>query len=127
MRHIALEGRCYVVGVNPCVHLDQIPGFPHRERVWRVEQGEWVEPGNTVIIDPTGRILGGPARHQETILSAEIELAAVHAARRYFDPVGHYHRPDIFQLTVDTRARRAVTTIATRPDLAKELDPMGAD
>src|SRR4051794_32087143 len=46
-----------------------------------------------------------PARHQETILSAQIELSAVHAARRYFDPVGHYHRPDIFQLNVDTRPR----------------------
>jgi nitrilase len=36
MRHIALEGRCYVVGVNPCMHVDQIPaGFPDRDRVWR--------------------------------------------------------------------------------------------
>ena len=36
MRHIALEGRCYVIGVNPCVHVDQIPAdFPHRDRVWR--------------------------------------------------------------------------------------------
>lgn len=123
MRHIALEGRCYVIGVNPCVHIDQIPAdFPHRERVWRVEpgDGEWVEHGNSVIIDPTGKILAGPARHEETILTADIDLATVHAARRYFDPVGHYHRPDIFQLTVDTRARRTVTTIATPPDPAPD-------
>src|SRR5918997_3343862 len=48
MRHIAREGRCYVVGVNPCVHADQIPAdFPHRERVWREQDGgRWVEPGN---------------------------------------------------------------------------------
>jgi nitrilase len=113
MRHIALEGRCYVVGINPCVHLDQIPaGFPDRDRVWRPREddGEWVDPGNSVIVDPTGTILAGPARHEETILTAEIELSAVHAARRYFDPVGHYHRPDIFQLTVDTRSRPAVRT-----------------
>ncbi|GAA1004010.1 nitrilase [Acrocarpospora pleiomorpha] len=108
MRHIAHEGRCYVIGVNPCVHIDQIPAdFPHRDRVWRAEQ-EWVEPGNSIIIDPTGKILAGPARHEETILYADIDLAAVHAARRYFDPVGHYHRPDIFQLTVDTSPRPPV-------------------
>ena len=115
MTHIAREGRCYVIGVNPCVHVDQIPAdFPHRDRIWPVEQqSEWVEPGNTVIVDPTGQILAGPARHEETILTADIDLAQVHAARRYFDPVGHYHRPDIFQLSVDTRPRSAVTTIAT--------------
>jgi nitrilase len=113
MRHIALEGRCYVVGVNPCVHLDQIPAdFPDRDRVWHPHDGndQWVEEGNSVIVDPNGTILAGPARHEETILTAEIELSAVHAARRYFDPVGHYHRPDIFQLTVDTRSRPAVRT-----------------
>ena len=92
MRHIAREGRCYVIGVNPCMHLDQIPA----------------EPGNSIIVDPDGTVLAGPARHEETILYADIDLAAVRAARRYFDPVGHYHRPDIFQLHVDTRARPPV-------------------
>jgi nitrilase len=113
MRHIALEGRCYVVGVNPCVHIDQIPAdFPDRDRVWRPyeDNDQWVEEGNSVIVDPNGTILAGPVRHQETILTAEIELSAVYAARRYFDPVGHYHRPDIFQLNVDTRPRPAVRT-----------------
>jgi nitrilase len=117
MVHIARESRCYVIGVNSCVHVDQIPAdFPHRDRVWPpAEQGEWVEPGNTVIIDPNGQILAGPARHEETILTAEIDLAEVHAARRLFDPVGHYNRPDLFHLTVDTRARSAVTTIDAMP------------
>ena len=66
MRHIAREGRCYVIGVNPCVRVDQIPAdFPDRERVWRTDPDdpEWVEPGNTVIVGPNGEILAGPARH----------------------------------------------------------------
>ena len=119
MRHIAREGRCYVIGVNPCVRADQIPAtFPHRDRVWRADQdnGEWVEPGNSVIIDPNGTILAGPARHEETILYADVDLAAVHAARRFFDPVGHYHRPDIFQLHIDTRARPAVVVSDPRAE-----------
>lgn len=112
MRHIALEGRCYVIGVNPCVHIDQIPAdFPDRDRVWRTEEGDggWVEPGNSVIVAPNGELLAGPARHEETILTAEVDVATVNSARRAFDPAGHYNRPDIFRLTVDTRARLPFT------------------
>ena len=120
MRHIAREGRCYVAGVNPCLHADQIPAsFPDRDRVWRRGRpdGEWVEPGNSVIVDPNGAVLAGPARHEQTILWADLDPAEVRAARRYFDPVGHYHRPDIFQLTVDTRPRPAVTVLGPHPGI----------
>jgi nitrilase len=116
MRHIAREGRCYVVGVNPCLHVDQIPAdFPDRDQVWHVERDgdEWVEPGNSVIIGPNADVLAGPARHEETILTAEIDIDSVRAARRLFDPVGHYNRPDIFRLTVDTRPRPAVAIETT--------------
>ena len=125
MRHIAREGRCYVIGVNPCLRVDQIPAdFPHRDQVWRTEQpdqgaNEWVEAGNSVIVGPGGELLAGPARHEETILTADIDLAAVRAARRLFDPVGHYNRPDVFQLSVDIRHRAAVS-------LAADGEPAGA-
>jgi nitrilase len=123
MGHTAREGRCYVIGVNPCVHIDQIPAdFPHRDRVWPADN-PWVEPGNSVIVDPAGRILAGPARHEETILYADIDSAAVHAARRYFDPTGHYHRPDIFQLTVDVSPRPAVITRQDTSSPSEPADP----
>jgi nitrilase len=111
MQHIAREGRCYVIGVNPCTHVNQIPaGFPMRDRVWdAARDGVWVEDGNSVIVDPGGEIVAGPARELETILYADIDLAMVHAARRYLDPTGHYNRPDVFHLSVDTRPRPAVT------------------
>jgi nitrilase len=113
MRHIAREARCYVIGVNPCLRVDQIPeDFPDRERVWRTEPDDpdWVEPGNSVIVGPSGEILAGPARHEETVLVADLDLTQVLSARRLFDPVGHYHRPDVFRLSVDTAPRPAVTT-----------------
>jgi len=112
MQHIAREGRCFVIGANPCVRVDQIPtDFPDRDRVWPLdpENPEWVEPGNTVIVDPDGGILAGPARHEETVLVAELDLARVHSGRRKFDPVGHYNRPDVFRLSVDTAPHPAVT------------------
>jgi len=112
MRHIAREGRCYVLGINPCLHVDQIPAdFPDRDKVWTVAPDDdgWVEPGNSVIIGPGGEILAGPLRQEEGILTAEVDLDKVHAARRLFDPTGHYNRPDIFRLSVDTRPRPAFT------------------
>ena len=114
MRHIAREGRCYVIGANPCLRVDQIPaGFPDRERVWRInpDDPEWVEPGNTVIVGPNGEILAGPARHGETVLFADLDLSKVRSSRRLFDPVGHYHRPDVFRLAVDTAPRPVVTKL----------------
>jgi predicted amidohydrolase len=116
MRHIAREGRVWVVGVNPCVRVDQIPAdFPNRDHVWRVmdpDEAEWVEPGNSVICNPNGEIVAGPLRYEEGILTTEVDLTRVKETRRLFDPAGHYNRPDIFQLTVDTRQRRAVTLIS---------------
>ena len=129
MRNIALEGRCYVIGVNPCLHLDQIPAdFPHRERLWAAQEGDggWVEHGNSVIVHPTGKILAGPAQHEETILYADVDLASVHAARRFFDPVGHYSRPDIFQLQVDTRSRPGVVPHQP-PDSQTSAEPVPQD
>lgn len=115
MRHIAREGRVWVIGVNPCLNRTQIPSeFPDRERVDRVldpADGDWIEPGNSVICNPNGEIVAGPLRHEEGILTTEVDLDRVATARRLFDPVGHYHRPDVFQLTVDTRTRPATTII----------------
>ncbi|HEY6569516.1 MAG TPA: carbon-nitrogen hydrolase family protein [Candidatus Limnocylindrales bacterium] len=123
MRHIAREGRLYVIGVNPCVRVDQIPeDFPARDKVWKLEddpdERDWVSPGNSVIIGPTGKMLAGPSRHEETILYADIDPSEVRAARRYFDPTGHYNRPDVFRLSVDTRPRPAVSQVvgALDPD-----------
>ncbi len=114
MRHIAREGRVWVVGVNPALHRDQIPhDLPDRHRIAPEpgpENGDWIEPGNSVICNPAGDLVAGPLRLEEGILTATIDLAQVAEMRRLFDPTGHYHRPDVFSLNVDTRSRRAVTT-----------------
>lgn len=68
----------------------------------------WMD-SRPIIVAPNGELLAGPARQQETILTAEIDIDTVHAARRMFDPVGHYNRPDIFRLSVDVRPRPPVT------------------
>jgi nitrilase len=114
MRHIAREGRVWVVGVNPAVRRDHIPReLPDWHRIApepRPENGDWIEPGNSVIVNPAGDLVAGPLRLEEGILTATIDLRQVAEMRRLFDPTGHYNRPDVFSLTVDTRRRPAVTT-----------------
>jgi nitrilase len=112
LQHLARENRMFVVGVNPVLHADQIPAaFPHRERLvpadYLEENGAWLEEGNTVIIAPNGTPLAGPVREKEETLIADLDLGAVLPGRRHMDPVGHYNRPDVFRLHVDTSPRPA--------------------
>ena len=118
MRHIAREGRVWVIGANPCHASTRSPPTSPTATVCGStpdddadDADSWVEPGNSVICNPNGEIVAGPRRHEEGILTAEVDLSRVDAARRLFDPVGHYNRPDVFQLSVDTRRRQAVTLI----------------
>jgi nitrilase len=120
MQHLARENRMFVVGVNPVLHVDQIPAdFPDRERLigadFLEEHGPWIEPGNTVIVEPSGALLAGPVREREEMLIADLDLSKVAAARRFMDPTGHYNRPDIFQLLVDTTSRQATTSTGAVP------------
>ena len=113
MQHLARENRMYVVGVNPVLHVDRIPpGFPDRERLvperYLAANGPWLEKGNSVIVGPNGAIIAGPVREREETLIADLDLAAVASARRVMDPVGHYNRPDVFRLHVNTSPRPPV-------------------
>ena len=116
MRHLARENRMFVVGINPVLHVDRIPAdFPDRDRL--VPAG-FLERWLAVVRGgqhrsssrPDGEILAGPVRGREETLIADLDLGSVAAARRFLDPVGHYNRPDVFRLHVDTSARPAVVT-----------------
>ena len=119
MQHLARENRMFVIGVNPVLHVDQIPAdFPQRDRLVPpavvAENGPWIEAGNTVVVGPGGDILAGPVREREETLVVDLDLSRVRTARRLFDPVGHYNRPDVFRLQVDTAARPAVVEMSSR-------------
>ncbi|HEY5629407.1 MAG TPA: nitrilase, partial [Candidatus Limnocylindrales bacterium] len=64
--------------------------------------------GGSVIVDPLGQVLAGPARDGEAVLAADLELGAIDRAVLDLDVVGHYARPDIFRLDVDTRPKPPV-------------------
>ena len=109
LRHIAKEGRVYVVGATPCQHGSSVPtDLPRSTEMYSGDSGDWMSRGNSTIVGPTGDILAGPLVGEEGIVMAEIDLDAVRLAREEFDPVGHYARPDVFRLDVDVRAKPAV-------------------
>ena len=72
------------------------------------QNGPWLEEGNTVIVAPDGTVLAGPVREREETLIADLDLRTVAIQRRHLDPAGHYNRPDVFRLHVDTSPRPAV-------------------
>ena len=104
MRHIALEGRCFVLGCNQYVEKSMYPKeLPGAEELGR--QPDVMCRGGSVIVSPLGEVLAGPLWDKEGILYADLDLGEVARAKLDFDAVGHYARPDVFQLTVDERAK----------------------
>lgn len=99
MKHIALEGRCFVFGCNQFVTKDMypndLPGIADLQN-----QPDVMSNGGSVIIDPLGNVLAGPLWGTEGILTAEINLDLITQSKLDFDPIGHYARPDIFELNV---------------------------
>ncbi len=107
MQHIAREGRCWVVGCGNLMHTRDLPDdLP--EKMMMFPDDEWVNPGDSVVISPDGEIAAGPMHEEAGILYCEIDLQKVGLAKRTLDVVGHYSRPDIFTLHVNTRPQSPV-------------------
>jgi nitrilase len=108
LRHIACEGRCYVIGSNQYFTRDM---YPADFECWAELQDQPPElsRGGSAIISPMGEVLAGPLFGEEGILMAEIDLAEVARGKFDLDVVGHYARPDVFQLIVNEAPQRSVT------------------
>jgi nitrilase len=107
--HIARESRAYVVA--PC-HFQRASSYPADFPLASELEGVGlVGRGGSAILAPDGSYLAGPLYDDEGILYAELDPSTLLAERQRFDPVGHYHRPDVLQLTV----RGDDATPSTRP------------
>ncbi|HSG07603.1 MAG TPA: carbon-nitrogen hydrolase family protein [Longimicrobiales bacterium] len=108
LTHIALEGRCFVLGCNQFVRRDMYP----QDLEIRDELQAWPETlcrGGSAIYDPLGECIAGPLWDQEGILVADLDLTAITRAKFDFDVTGHYARPDVFRLEVDRRPKPPVS------------------
>lgn len=101
MQHIAREGGLFVVSVCTALRMDDIPDeFDFKNRY--PEGREWINTGNSCIVDPKGQIIAGPLQSEEGILYADIDLRTITEAKRMFDAVGHYSRPDVFNFSINS-------------------------
>ena len=106
MRHIALEGRCYVL--SACQHIRR-GAFPSDyDCEFGNDPNFLLMRGGSMIISPLGELLAGPNFEGETILYADVDLDEVVRGKYDFDVVGHYARPDVFRLSVDEREKLVV-------------------
>jgi nitrilase len=112
LRHIACEGRCFVLGCNQFVTQEMYPA--DLEGIEDLaDQPEVLCRGGSAVISPLGEVLAGPLYDREGMLVVELDLARVTESRFDFDPVGHYARPDVFKLIVNERPLRSVASEGT--------------
>ena len=102
LQHIAREGRVFVIGANTCLHGRDISReLPGADDLYPGTDDDWLSRGNTAIVGPDGNVIAGPLLKESGMLVATLDLDELSLARRQFDPIGHYARPDVFHLTVD--------------------------
>ncbi len=107
MTHVALEGRVFVLSACQYITRDEFP--PEHSVDIEPTGGDVFMRGGSVIIDPAGQVLAGPVFGKEAVLYADIDLDTKQRSHLDFDPVGHYARPDVFSLDVNTRASEPVS------------------
>lgn len=102
MRHIATEGRCFVLSCNQystkSMYPEEIRNRPEFEKL-----PEELTRGGSCIVDPLGEFIVEPVFGEETIIYADLNLEKIAEAQFDFDPVGHYARPDVFQLRINEK------------------------
>lgn len=110
LQHIAIEGRCFVLGCNQFVTKDMYPKDI-------LETGEldgeldMMCRGGSTIIDPLGRYVAEPLYGKEGMLIADLDMGIRAEGQYDFDVVGHYGRHDVFNLVVDERPKTGLTLV----------------
>jgi nitrilase len=100
MRHIALEGRCFVLGCNQFMTKEM---YPEKYQPLIKEEDEKICPGGSVIISPGGEVLSGPLWNENGVLTATLDLSEIARQKLDFDVNGHYSRKDIFNYSVNNQ------------------------
>ena len=95
MKHIACEGRCFVIGCNQFVTRYDYP----ENLLTELKSHDHVMcKGGSVVTYPYGNVVAGPLWDQSGILYAELDMNQVTKGKMDFDVTGHYARSDVFEL-----------------------------
>jgi nitrilase len=99
LRHIAREGGLFVIGCCSAIKMNDIPDEYDFKKLYP-EGREWINTGNSCIINPKGEFIAGPLDSKQEILYADLNLSDTVTAKRMFDAAGHYSRPDVFKFSI---------------------------
>jgi nitrilase len=113
MRHIAKEGGMFVINCCQAIRMDEIPDKYEFKSLYP-EGKEWINRGNSCIVNPKGEFIAGPIAEKQEILYAEIDLNEIADVKWRFDATGHYARPDVFKFTVN-RAPNPMVELVDEP------------
>jgi len=122
IRHIACEGRCFVLSANQYVTKSMYPtdlACYHELD----DQPEVMCRGGSAIINPFGDYVAGPLYDQEGMLYATLDLQQIAQGHFDFDVVGHYSRPDVFVLLVNELPQRLMPAAAHEQQALSSDDP----
>ena len=108
LQHIAREGGCWVVGSGTVLRGIDFPQDLQDNNPLYPDKDEWVNPGDSIVIAPGGDIVAGPLHNESGILYVEVDRQRAGIAKRALDVAGHYARPDIFTLHVNTQQQSPV-------------------
>ncbi len=103
-RHIAIEGRCFVLSACQFARRGDFPA--DCPTTFDDDPATVMIRGGSCIVDPFGKLLAGPVYGEQAIVRATLEMSQVIQGKYDLDVVGHYARPDVFELIVDERARK---------------------
>lgn len=105
LRHTAKEGQVFVLGVTAYLRGCDVPrDLPGADEIYGGAD-DFMSKGNTTIVAPGGHVLEGPLIGQAGTVTATLDLDLISSGRRVFDPAGHYARPDILSLTINTQGQ----------------------
>jgi nitrilase len=114
MRHVAMEGRCFVLSCNQFTRGHDFPSdIPN---TLATDANDVLSSGGSCVIGPLGEVLAGPARDGEETLFADLDLDEITRGKFDLDVAGHYARPDVFRLLVDEEPKPPVAP--RRADIA---------
>ncbi|MBU6444893.1 MAG: nitrilase [Alphaproteobacteria bacterium] len=125
MRHIAYEGRCFVL--SACQYATRrdypadYPAYPGSEPDTALIKG------GSVIVSPFGEVLAGPLLEREGVLTADLDLGEIARGKFDLDVTGHYARPDVFSLRVDATAKPAVAVQHDGEPPSADVPPPNGD
>lgn len=107
-RFIARESRSYVVSASSLMRKEDFPkDTPYYDDLMEKAPAILAD-GGSAIAGPNGEWLVEPIVHKEGLIYSEIELKRVFEERQNFDPVGHYSRPDVTKLTLNTERQNTL-------------------